>query len=137
MSPTLPVDTPEIEADRATARGRVDSFLGELPARLPGFLELERTWEASLPAAVKKRQPAEVKTALDTPSEKRTPRQKHLLYELLLEIGGKPSLKTEHDRLLALKSRIPRPVTTMVVRKRATPPKKSRPFGWRLHTRRS
>jgi mono/diheme cytochrome c family protein len=123
--PTLSVNPPEFEAERARARERVDSFLAELPVRVPGLLGFERDWEAALPAAVKKRQPAEIKAALDTPSQQRTRSQTHLIYELLLKNGKNPAFKTEHDRLVALESRVPRPVTTMVVRERTENPRKS------------
>ena len=116
--PTLPISTSENKAQRASALEQIDSFFAKLPAKVANLDMLERAWEASLPLGFRERYSAEVRNAFDAPPAQRTQHQNRLLYELLLKKGGKPELKAQRDRLLALQSQAPQPVTTMVVRER-------------------
>jgi mono/diheme cytochrome c family protein len=120
------VDEPELEiaapaelARRAAIRARIDQFHRDLAARYPDLDEREHRWEATLTLEFSQAQDADVRVALDSPREKRTPAQRRALIELLL--AGDAALRPEFTKLATLRAAEPHFVTTMVVQERKSP----------------
>ncbi|MFO0907685.1 MAG: DUF1553 domain-containing protein [Isosphaeraceae bacterium] len=120
------VDEPEMDFDTPTekaARGEIEKQIAAFHKRIgrehPEIATKERAWEGTLKPEFKQALPPQLKDAFDRAIEKRTEAQWQGLTELFL--SQSLDYRDLHAELAGLRSRVPRRVTTMVVRERPSP----------------
>ncbi len=117
--PDLPVATPEEIARRDAADAEADALLAALPGRDPAIWEAVKAWEEGLGPPERQKQSQEVRTAFDTPFDRRDDAGKALV--LAAYVDQAAGAKEHRAELAKIKAARPKVPTTPILRRRAEP----------------
>jgi Protein of unknown function (DUF1553)/Protein of unknown function (DUF1549)/Planctomycete cytochrome C len=117
--PDLPLASPEELERQARAEAEVHAYLDEVRRRDQGLREAQRGWEKSLDMAGRQKQSEAVRGAFDVPFDDRDEARQRVVFEAFVDQA--PAAKTTRQAVAALRKKVPKLITTMVIRERAKP----------------
>jgi hypothetical protein len=125
--PDLPVATPEEIVRKQAVEAEIDSYLRGIEADAE-LLQQQKAWEDSLDMVARQKQSQEVREAFGVPFEKRTPDNNRVIFAAYIDMTKEQDgLAAEARRhVAALRKKMPKIVTTMVVQEREQDPRVTR-----------
>jgi hypothetical protein len=118
--PNLPVASPEIVAERERSQAEIDAYLAEV-RKDAKLLEAQKAWETGLAAEERQKQTEEVRKAFDTPFDARPESMNEVVFAAFVD---QAEAAKEHRKAVdAIRERMPKIPSTMVVRERTGDPR--------------
>ena len=117
--PQLELPTPRQQQQQARLQGEIAQVDKRLAAHDAEWEAALNDWEAGLTDDARQKLPDPVKAVFDTPPDHRDVAQRKTLLEASRKFDAKR--KALVDQIAALKAKLPKPVTTMILRRRAEP----------------